>query len=162
MAGLTKRLIDASTPEDGKEIRLWDDDPRGFGIRIKPSGVKTFFVQYRSPVTFKKTRLTIGQYGRLTLDEARSEARKVLGCVEKGEDPADEKRWAKAQSPDHRRRQHDWRGKTAGALGGEEANQAGVFPRPHRSRVPAFLRDPGDQRGAGVLSRHPRCTSSAG
>ena len=71
MAGLTKRLIDASAPQDGKEIRLWDDDPRGFGIRIKPSGVKTFFVQYRSPVTFKKARLTIGQYGRLTRDEAQ-------------------------------------------------------------------------------------------
>jgi integrase len=98
MAGLTKRLIDASTPEDGKEIRLWDDDPRGFGVRIKPSGVKTFFVQYRSPVTFKKARLTIGQYGRLTLDEARREARKILGCVEKGEDPAEEKRRAKAHA----------------------------------------------------------------
>ena len=98
MAGLTKRLIDASTSEGGKEARLWDDDPRGFGIRIKPSGVKTFFVQYRSPATFKKSRLTIGQYGRLTLDEARSEARKILGCVEKGEDPAKERKRAKAHA----------------------------------------------------------------
>ena len=92
MAGLTKRQIDASKSESGKEIRLWDDDPRGLGIRIKPSGVKTFFVQFRSPVTFKKTRLTIGQYGRLTLDQARSEARKILGGVAKGEDPAEERK----------------------------------------------------------------------
>lgn len=98
MAGLTKRQIDASVSEDGKELRLWDEDPRGFGIRIKPSGVKTFFVQYRSPITFKKARHTIGQYGRLTLDEARREARKILGCVEKGDDPADEKRKAKAHA----------------------------------------------------------------
>jgi integrase len=98
LASLTKRTIDASMPEDSKEIRLWDDDPRGFGIRIKPSGVKTFFVQYRSPVTFKKARHTIGQYGRLTLDEARREARKILGCVEKGEDPAEELRKAKTHA----------------------------------------------------------------
>jgi len=98
MARLTKRLIDMSKPNDGKEIRLWDEDPRGFGLRIKPSGVKTFFVQYRSPITFKKSRFTIGQYGRLTLDEARSEARKVLGCVEKGEDPVDEKKRARAHA----------------------------------------------------------------
>lgn len=98
MAGLTKRLIDASKPENGKELRLWDDDPRGFGIRVKPSGVKTFFVQYRSPVTFKKVRLTIGQYGRLTLDEARREARKILGRVEKDEDPAEEKKRAKVKA----------------------------------------------------------------
>ena len=98
MAGLTKRQIDASKSESGKEIRLWDDDPRGLGVRIKPSGVKTFFVQFRSPVTFKKTRLTIGQYGRLTLDQARSEARKILGGVAKGEDPAEERKRASAQA----------------------------------------------------------------
>jgi integrase len=98
MTGLTKRLIDATTPADGKELRLWDDDPRGFGIRIKPSGVKTFFVQYRSPITFNKSRLTIGQYGRLTVDEARREARKILGSVEKGEDPVEEKKRAKAHA----------------------------------------------------------------
>lgn len=98
MAGLTKRLIDSSTPAKGKKTRLWDDDPRGFGVRIKPSGVKTFFVQYRSPVTFKKSRLTIGQYGRLTLDEARREARKILGRVEKGEDPAEEIRKARTHA----------------------------------------------------------------
>ena len=95
MAGLTKRQIDATKPEGSKELRLWDDDPRGFGLRVKPSGVKTFFVQYRSPVTFKKVRFTIGQYGRLTLDEARGEARKILGHVEKGEDPAEDKRRSK-------------------------------------------------------------------
>ena len=96
MTGLTKRLIDATRPDEMKEIRLWDDDPRGFGVRIKPSGVKTFFVQYRSPITFKKVRLTLGQYGRLTLDEARREARKILGCVERGDDPAEERKRAKA------------------------------------------------------------------
>lgn len=98
MAGLTKRLINTTQLEGCKELRLWDDDPRGFGLRIKPSGAKTFFVQYRSPVTFKKLRLSIGQYGRLTLDEARSEARKILGRVEKGEDPAEEKRLAKVRA----------------------------------------------------------------
>lgn len=95
MAGLTKRLIDATHPEPGRDIRLWDDDPRGFGIRVKPSGVKTFFVQYTSPATFRKVRFTIGQYGRLTLEEARSEARKLLGQVEKKEDPAEALRQAK-------------------------------------------------------------------
>jgi integrase len=98
MPGLTKRLIDATKSEDGKEKRLWDEDPRGFGVRIKSSGAKTFFVQYRSPTTFKKVRFTIGQYGRLTLDEARSKARRILGRVESGHDPADEKRRAKAHA----------------------------------------------------------------
>ena len=78
MAGLTKRLIDATKPDPKRDFRLWDDDPRGFGIRIRPSGVKSFFVQYRSPVTDQKRRFTIAQYGTLTLEEARTEARKLL------------------------------------------------------------------------------------
>ena len=98
MARLTKRKIDSSRTVSGKEIRLWDDDPRGLGIRIKPSGAKTFFVQYRSPVTDKKVRHTIGQYGRLTLDEARIEAAKVLGAVARDHDPAREKRLARNQA----------------------------------------------------------------
>ena len=98
MARLTKRKIDTSVSASDKEIRLWDDDPRGLGVRIKPSGAKTFFVQFRSPVTDKKVRHSIGQYGSLTLEEARTEAKKVLGAVAKNRDPAREKRLARHQA----------------------------------------------------------------
>ena len=98
MAGLTKRLIDATKPDSKRDIRLWDDNPRGFGIRIKPSGVKSFFVQYRSPVTDQKRRFTIAQYGTLTLEEARTEARKLLGQVAKEGDPMADRKAAKGRA----------------------------------------------------------------
>ncbi len=94
MAKLTIRKIDATRPDPRREIRLWDDDPRGFGVRIKPSGVKTFFLQFRSPVDFKKRRLTLGQYGDLTLEKARTLAHKGKGRVADGKDPVLEKRQA--------------------------------------------------------------------
>ena len=87
MTKLRKRDIDAAQAAPGKTVRLWDDDPRGFGVYVKPSGVKSFFVQYPSPVTARKRRYTIGQYGRLTLDEARTIAKGVLARVAKDEDP---------------------------------------------------------------------------
>ena len=87
MARLRKRTIEATRAVPGKTIRLWDDDPRGFGVYVKPSGAKAFFVQYRSPVTAKKRRYTVAQYGNLTLDEAREEAKDILRRVAKGEDP---------------------------------------------------------------------------
>ena len=87
MPKLRKRDIDAARPVPGTNFRLWDDDPRGFGVYVKPSGVRSFFVQYLSPVTSRKRRYTIGQYGRLTLDQARTEARSILARVAKGEDP---------------------------------------------------------------------------
>lgn len=99
MTGLTKRKIDATAPDPSREIRLWDDNPRGFGVRIKPSGVKSFFIQYRSPVTNKKVRHTLGQYGRLTLEQARKMAKALLSSVETlGADPAREKRLARDNS----------------------------------------------------------------
>jgi integrase len=98
MAGLTKRQIDTARGAATREMRLWDTDPRGFGVRIKTTGVATFFVQYTSPVDGRKTRYTLGQYGRLTLEDARKEARKVLGCVAKGEDPARERRANQTQA----------------------------------------------------------------
>ena len=98
MAGLTKRLIDAARRSPTRDFRLWDVDPRGFGVRIKRTGVATFFVQYTSPANGRKTRYTLGQYGRLTLDEARREARKVLGSVAKGGDPARERQAEQVQA----------------------------------------------------------------
>jgi integrase len=88
MAKLTKRKIDATPPDPEREIRLWDDDPNGFFLRIKPSGVKTFFLQFSSPEDFKKRRMRIGKYGSdLTLNQARNEAWKIKEHIRNGVDP---------------------------------------------------------------------------
>ncbi len=87
MGKLTIRRLNAAKPLSSNTLRLWDDDPRGFGLYVKPAGAKAFFIQYRSPITQKKRRYTISQYGTLTLEEARTEARALLARVAKGEDP---------------------------------------------------------------------------
>lgn len=86
--GLTKRQIDAATYSgDGKsqDIR-YDDLIPGFGLRVYPSGAKSFVIRFRT----KSGRLrfmTLGRFGVLTLKEARDRARTVLGKVTGGEDP---------------------------------------------------------------------------
>ena len=95
MARIKKSEIDAAHPHPTKNVRLWDDDPRGLFLYVKPSGLKAFAVQYTSPTTGKRVRMNVGQYGRLTLAEARSEAKSVLGQVEKGIDPSRERRLAR-------------------------------------------------------------------
>jgi integrase len=84
---LTKRTIDAARP-DGTDRVLWDDDLRGFGLRIKPSGLKSYMIQFRNRQG-QSRRLTVGQSGRLTPDEARREARRLLSDVERGLDPVE-------------------------------------------------------------------------
>jgi integrase len=91
---LTKRVVDASEPRDIRYI-VWDNELNGFGLRVETSGSKTFVVRYRgdgggrnAPQRF----VTIGRFGNLTVDEARKQAKVVLGGVAVGEDPADERR----------------------------------------------------------------------
>lgn len=84
MAKLTKRTIDGLQPRD-KDYFEWDDELSGFGIRIWPTGKKTYVAQYR--VGKQTRRFKIGSHGALTVDEARKQARTVLGDVARGEDP---------------------------------------------------------------------------
>ncbi len=86
---LTKKAIDAIKP-DGRDRFVWDDEFRGFGLRVKPTGLKSFLIQFRNRQG-RSRRLTVGNYGRLTPDEARREARRLLSDVERGIDPAEQR-----------------------------------------------------------------------
>ena len=46
MAKIMKRTVDALQPDPDHDVFAWDSELRGFGIRVKPSGVKTFLIQY--------------------------------------------------------------------------------------------------------------------
>jgi len=83
---LSKRTVDLLTcPPEKDRVFLWDDDLAGFGVVAFPSGRKVFVAQFRQ--NGRSHRMTLGDYGRLTPDEARSQAKKALGDVEKGDNP---------------------------------------------------------------------------
>lgn len=87
---LTKRVVDQAEPLSSPYF-VWDSELRGFGARIDPRGTKTFIVRYRprgQGASGPKRFVTIGRYGTLTAEEARSRARSILGKVANGEDPA--------------------------------------------------------------------------
>jgi len=73
---------------------VWDSDLAGFAVRIEPSGTKSFVVRYRADGggrTAPQRLVTIGRFGNLTVEEARKEAKKVLGRIAVGEDPGAER-----------------------------------------------------------------------
>ncbi len=89
---LTKRAVDAATYTGTGNARcvLWDDEIPGFGLRIFPSGHKSFLLSYRT--AGRKRLLTLGAYGVLTVDQAREDARAKLGKVlTAGADPLADK-----------------------------------------------------------------------
>lgn len=59
---------------------------RTLGLRVAPSGRKTWFLLYR--YRGQQTRLTLGVYPILSLKEARRKAESQLGEVARGHDPA--------------------------------------------------------------------------
>jgi hypothetical protein len=78
---LTKRVIDALAPEpSGRDITYFDSELRGFGVRVKASGAKSYLLKYRNKFG-QQRKLTIARVGELTPDEARAEAVKLRGQV---------------------------------------------------------------------------------
>ncbi len=92
---ITKRATDALECPAGKDRAfLWDDALAGFGVAAFPTGKKVYVAQYRQ--NGRSRRVAIGEHGRLTPDQARSQAKMVLGSVETGADPIEERRAARA------------------------------------------------------------------
>jgi integrase len=87
---LTKRAIDTVKPNPTDDVFLWDDEMPGFGLRIKPSGVRSFIVQYRNGSGASR-RMTLGKFGVLTPDEARKMAKQALAEAARGGDPAEKR-----------------------------------------------------------------------
>ncbi len=75
-------------PERGSRIEF-DVDPKGFGVRITATGVKTFLLDYRT--IDKHRKYSIGRYPTWSLEAARIEARKLRTAIDQGLDPQEEK-----------------------------------------------------------------------
>jgi integrase len=93
MSKLTKVMIDSAREKariQGQEVVTWDTTMPGFGIRVKPSGTVGFMIQYRNEYN-KSRRHTIGRFGVMTLEEARTEARTLLSASSRGRDPRADK-----------------------------------------------------------------------
>jgi integrase len=87
---ITKSEVDKLTSSE-KEVLYWDEGLRGFGIKLSKAGAKTYIVQYRTPGgrLGKSRRVSIGRHGApWTPEQARAEAKRILGEAALGRDPA--------------------------------------------------------------------------
>ncbi|MCY4597348.1 MAG: site-specific integrase [Bryobacterales bacterium] len=80
---LTVKGIAAAKPR-GTEYTLWDTQLAHFGVRVQPSGVKSFIIQTR--VNERMRKITLGRFPELPLHAARREGAAVLVRLWGGED----------------------------------------------------------------------------
>lgn len=81
-------LRDVRALGPGQEV--WDTAVPGFGARRQRSEAVAYVLLYRTGEG-RTRRYTLGRHGAWTPDTAREEARRLLGDVAKGTDPATEK-----------------------------------------------------------------------
>lgn len=95
---LTKTAVDAARPRTdrpGSDLYLWDtgrDSVAGFGLKVTPTGSKSFVFQYRMRAARNDRRYKIGRYGDWTVDGARDRAKKLRIMVDSGTDPLEHDR----------------------------------------------------------------------
>lgn len=87
---LTDAVLRTLKADPEREVIYRDTELTGFGVRVMPSGVRSFIVQYRDPIGGRKAgqrRMTVKVAGGSVQDH-RVEARKVLARAALGEDPS--------------------------------------------------------------------------
>jgi integrase len=93
---LNAKAVAVLTLPAGKTDHIeWDDELRGFGYRLRATGAnapvrKSWVVQYKRAGATR--RMLLGQASVLGAEQARLQARAVLGKVAQGEDPASDRR----------------------------------------------------------------------
>lgn len=86
---ISRKALASMQPKE-KITTYYDEDLRGFGMRVMPSGVKSWIVEYRPGAggrSIAKKRFRIGGM-ELSPEQARTAAEKVLASVSLGSDPA--------------------------------------------------------------------------
>ena len=99
---LTIPAIEALEPADKAWI-AWDDKVTGFGVRVQPSGAKSFIVNFRAGRGGPLKRMLIARVGEMLPGQARQRARAIIERAARGEDP-EKAREDVLAVPDARRR----------------------------------------------------------
>jgi len=99
---LTENLVKQHRAPAHGAVTVWDSEVKGFGVRIfapttrNPEGARSFFVNYR--VDGAERRFTIGAMPVWSVKAARAEAKALRQRIDRGEDPATDKR-ARREAP---------------------------------------------------------------
>jgi integrase len=82
-----RRLKTMKAAQEGERYEISDGIMPGLAVRVTDKGKKTFVLVARFPGSKNPTRRALGEYGAITLDDARQKARDWHDLIHKGIDP---------------------------------------------------------------------------
>ena len=92
---LTDRQIKALKPLSTR-FEVWEDNGKGFGVRVSPAGRKSFIYMYRFQGNSR--RMTLGVYPEMSLANAHASHATARQLLDKGQDPGTVEQDAKEES----------------------------------------------------------------
>lgn len=95
---ITETIIAAELRRENrtKVLDVWDAKVGGLVLRILPSGRASWFARAWIPHEGRRTSIKLGEYPALRIPAARRQALVHLGAVQQGQDPARDRRAARA------------------------------------------------------------------
>jgi integrase len=99
----TDRQIKSLKPQNVR-YEVWEDNGKGFGVRVSPAGRKSFIYMYR--FRGNSRRMTLGVYPEISLADAHASHAKARQLLDKGKDPGtveQDKKEESQRSPSIRR-----------------------------------------------------------
>lgn len=95
---LDERVVKTTPAPIKGAVSIWDDEITGFGLRVfaptrrNPTEARSFFINYRASGV--ERRHTIGSFPDWSAKAARDEAKGLRKRIDRGEDPASDRREA--------------------------------------------------------------------
>lgn len=88
---ITDKLVKSLEPPEKSNRIMYDEEVKGFGIRITAADAKSFVLNYRTKTGGRERRYTIGAYPDWSVKAARDEAKRLKREVDQGRDPVGER-----------------------------------------------------------------------
>ena len=151
-----KLVRELGAPASGNRI-TYDDEIRGFGVRITASGARSFILNYRA--AGRERRITVGGYPAWNVASARDRAKELRRMVDRGEDPMAE-RHAERAAPtmadlaDRYLAEHGPRKRPKSLVEDKSLLRGIILPRLGKTRVEAVRR-------ADITSLHREVSETA-
>jgi len=93
---MARKITDKIVKTSPVPSLIWDEDVKGFGLKVYPAGSRSFILNYRRKSDGRERRWTIGSFPDWGTGAARDEAKRLKRLIDGGADPVGEQKTSRS------------------------------------------------------------------